>query len=212
MERRGLLTRGRSSGMMLDVFLRHYVFAAMLVRATLRCFSSCYRFIQSHYAEDVALWPTVAEEICIQGHPTLRTSWLTPWSGYVTLSDASEYGWGLVTGHLDPELVARHGRIKERSRWRHADKVAPRETALAALGRVNPGNDVDSPCAADQMNVEFPTLIGHTGQPIGDIDTSFPELDSAILYKSKYKVSKFDRWTEEEDIHVRESHALLYGM
>ena len=110
-----------------------------------------------------------------------------------------------MTGHLDPELVARHGWIKERSRWRHADKVAPRETALVALGRDNPGNDVDSPCAADQMNVEFPTLIGHTGQPIGDIDTSFPELDSAILYKSKYKVSKFDRCTEEEDIYVRES-------
>ena len=68
--------------------------------------------------------------------PLLHCNWSSPWSGFVIFTDASEYGWGIVSGHLDPEVVARHGRVKERSCWKCGAELAPRRTALENMQKV----------------------------------------------------------------------------
>ena len=160
--------RGRCTGIMLEVFLGHVVFAAMLVRPSLSCFHSCYRFVQAHYGEGASLWPSVIDEPkAFKGLlPMLHCDWGTPWSGFVTFTDTSEYGWGIVTGHLDPAVVARHGRVKERSRWKHDAELAPRATALAMMKKERSADISANSFANVRGNdAEFDRLVAQDGSP-----------------------------------------------
>ena len=213
-----LLRRGRCTGIMLEVFLGHFVFAAMLVRSSLSCFHSCYRFVQAHYGEDILMWSSVFCEIrTFKGLlPPLHCNWRSPWSGFVTFTDASEYGWGIVSGHLDPEVVARHGRVKERSCWKCGAELAPRRTALENMQKVTTpmpnGSSLPREAPTPVGEAEFANLVAADGSPTGDVNERFPELDDSILNPGPYKVAKYDRWTDAEDIFLGESRALLFGM
>ena len=119
---------------MMEAFIGHLTFAAMMNRSSLSCFSAVYAFSRAHYGEEVAIWPAArAELVAFKGLlPLLETSSDAPWSDYVTQSDASDSGWGICTSRWPVESVASVGRVRERDRWKAKRFVAPRVAALGA--------------------------------------------------------------------------------
>ena len=103
---------------------------------------------------------------------------------------------------LDPTEVANHERIKQRGRWRHGAELASTDTVLAAMG----STWVESCPESCELR------SARNGSPNGAIVEGFLELDESILNPAPYRIAKFDKWTEEEDIYIREARALLYGM
>ena len=81
---------------------------------------NCYKFIRSNYHVPTPLRRSVASELrAFCGlMPLLRSEWSRPWNEVITVSDASEEGFGVCANHLDAKAAAAMGRVSERDRFR----------------------------------------------------------------------------------------------
>ena len=133
---RGILQRGRCSGVVLEVILGHCTFAALVNRLTLSIFDDCYKFMKANYFTTTKLWPSVIEELAAFGDGIflLEQSWTRQWNQLVGCGDASLTGYGICHSWWPKHEVASVGRISERSRFRRTQFHSAREAALISAG------------------------------------------------------------------------------
>ncbi len=134
----GVLNRRKVSGRLLEVLIGHATFAGLTNRYTLSIFNVVYRFIRAHYDKPATLWRTAREElISFRGLMIyLHADWTRPWNPYVTSSDASLSGFGIVSSTWSMEDVAEIGRCQERSRFKKLGSHSARDPALTNAGFV----------------------------------------------------------------------------
>ena len=117
----------------------------------------------------------------------------------VTVTDASNSGFAECTGVWDARVVAQHGRLQERSRFRRG-AVSARAHALTQLedlekdrsGRLVVQVDGDEP-----------------GPGTWTVDDSFVEIPAGLLEPKDYRLTRRGVWTFDEDIHLQEARALV---
>ncbi len=78
---RGVLQRGKCSGVVLEIILGHCTFAALVNRHMLSIFDDCYKFMRANYFTAAKLWPSVVEELEAFGNDNLSWSSLGHASG-----------------------------------------------------------------------------------------------------------------------------------
>ena len=97
------LRRRRLSGRAVEAILGHCTFAGLLNRASLSIFHASYKFIRLHYDVPTALWESVRGELQAFRDilPMIEADWTLPWNPHVTVTDASNSGFGECTGVWD---------------------------------------------------------------------------------------------------------------
>ena len=133
---RGVLQRGKCSGVVLEIILGHCTFAALVNRHMLSIFDDCYKFMRANYFTAAKLWPSVVEELEAFGNGIflLEQSWTRQWNQLVGCGDASLSGYGICHSWWPKHEVAAVGRIAERSRFRRTHYHSAREAALISAG------------------------------------------------------------------------------
>ena len=88
---RGILQRGKCSGVVLEIILGHFAFAALVNRHVLSIFEDCYMFMRASYFTAAKLWPSVVEELEAFGNGIflLEQSWTRQWNQLVGCGHAS---------------------------------------------------------------------------------------------------------------------------
>ena len=111
-------------------------------RGALSPLDSVYKFAAKHWMSCEIPWSSLKCELRAYAGllPLLKGDWTKRWCPEVSCSDASEKGWSFATRTALVSLVARHGRVLERSRCCGA---AGSERALGArfpaIGSCGPG-------------------------------------------------------------------------
>mgnify|MGYP000417751757 CR=1 FL=1 len=130
-----IIRRGRCSGWVLEIILGHCTFAGLVNRDILCCFHTVYAFIEAHYNHHAKIWSSVIEEL--QAYVGLmiylRSDWWLRWNRFVYSSDSSLYGFGVCTSEWTRDVVARVGRVSERSCFKNLTSVGAREAALGPM-------------------------------------------------------------------------------
>eukprot|EP00973_Karenia_brevis_P062861 8740552-Karenia_brevis.AAC.1 len=127
--------------------------------------------------------------------PLLVAHLSLPWDSDVLASDSSEAGFGVMHRVLNPQIVARWGRVSERWRFLHEDAVSARKHALA------------DPTRLDCQSLEF-LEDGHTCAHLH----GFTEVDSEFLRESDWSYIYNDRWQFQENILRTEGRALEWSI
>ena len=201
---RALLRRGRCSGRALERVVGHCTYCGLLNRGTLSVFHAVYKFIQKHYEQSAALWPSVKVEIRVFAGlmSFLVCDWTRPWSEVVYASDASEEGFGVCSARWNALEAKNAGDVKERSRFRRSGGHNARESALSSAGFVKDG--VTGQWRAGEMRSE--EYLNAAGW---EIDDSFPEISGALLSKSAWDIAQAGEWSRPEHIVHLEARALV---
>ena len=84
----------------MEAILGHCTFAGLLARQSLSIFHTSYKFIRLNYEEAAPLWRSVREELQTFRDilPMIQADWDLPWNRHVTVTDASDAGFGECTG------------------------------------------------------------------------------------------------------------------
>ncbi|CAK8990488.1 unnamed protein product, partial [Durusdinium trenchii] len=105
---RGLLRRGRCTGKVLEIVIGHCTYCGLMNRCLLSTFHASYKFIRNSYYEAAPLWNSVKAELrAFSGLMALLVAdWSRPWNSVVTVSDASEEGFGVCAAAWEPQVAA----------------------------------------------------------------------------------------------------------
>ena len=189
---RWLLRRRRTTGALVERFLGHCTFLAMINRRLLAVFHSVYGFVRRHYQEPVRLWESARRELeaFLGLMPLLRSDWARPWATEVSATDASLSGYGACSSEWDRQEVARHGRVSERSRFRTPGAENAREHALVA-----------HPLAEENyVGVE---------DDLENVARDFPEVDPKLLEPDRWRTLFSGPFHYDEPITIKEGRAVL---
>ena len=99
-------------------------------------FHAVYAFIQAAGTDGIRIWPSVRDEFKhFRGLlPLCESHWIRQWSAYVTQTDASEAGFGIVTSMWPRRVVSACRRASERSRFKRLPGAIARSRALEGAG------------------------------------------------------------------------------
>lgn len=204
---RYVLHRKKCSGRVLEILVGHCTYCGLMNRCVLSVFHNCYKFIRSNYYVPTPLWSSVASELrAFCGlMPLLRSEWSRPWNEVVTVSDASEEGFGVCADRLDRQAVASIGRVSERDRFRRSGGHSARESALTSAGFVK--SEVTGQWAEGVLDdEEYLQLSGW------DLDPRFPEISKDILQSTTWSTVRQGPWKKKEHIVHLEARALVKSM
>ena len=144
----------------------HITFLCLVRRELLCIFSTVYRFIQDSYLDSQKLWASVVQELTVfKGLMVfLESPWDREWNSLVLASDASLTGYGVSKAWWPTAVCRDVGRIRERDRFRDANGVGARASALSAAGLD------DFPTESDWRNIQ--------GRSAGEVEccSMFPEV------------------------------------
>lgn len=103
-----ILARNACSGTELRALLGHWIWLVLARRPALCCFHSCFGFVQRCGDQVRRLWSTVRSELrtIIKLAPLLAVSIDNNWFRSTVATDASEWGGGVVTAPLTPDVLA----------------------------------------------------------------------------------------------------------
>lgn len=200
---RGLISRGRCSGKVLEILVGHATFCGLSCRLVLSVFHATYKFIEKNYDKVTPLWGSVRDELrAFAGLMVFfESDWTRGWNSLVTSSDASEKGYGVCTSHWHPSQVAAAGRRPERSRFRRTESHRARESALTAAGFFQ--DSATGRWLAGEIDSEqYLTDVGWQCSP------DFKEIDGQLLHKHLWAPKLWGTWKHEEHILVLEARAL----
>ena len=134
--------------------------------------------------------------------PFLRADWCRPWNRVVTVSDASEEGFGVCATKLPAEAVSSIGRVSERDRFRRCSGHSARESALTSAGFVK--DDLTGKWAEGMLDdEEYLHLSGW------DLEPNFPEVSRDHLHEDSWSVVRQGPWRKHEHIVHLEARALV---
>ena len=197
---RHVLRQPAVTGRTIEVILGHATYCSLLNRSLMCIFNTCYKFIRRFYSMKVPLWDTAKAELrAFAGLLPLCTSdWSRPWNSYVTASDASPYGYGVCSRHLDRNVVGTIGRLLERERFRRGPAPSARASAL-----------IDQ-----SLNSEDPEDVacGTFLKSGWEVNSNFVEVPRHILRKVDWKIDMHGAWQHEDNILVLEGYALLKAL
>ena len=202
-----MLRKGKVRGRLLEKIIGHVTFAALLNRNALSVTHTVYKFIRKHYDSPALLWYTVRRELetLLGLLPTLRTSFVRAWDGEVYAADACESGFGVVTSHWPPTLVASIGRINERSRFRmqKGGKSAREHAARSAQS-----------CFGDTLKHHDTVWSAEVPQHCPDdwsVAPDFPEIPRAKIEDTSWSVVCSRHYRYSEAIHLKEARAINWS-
>ncbi|CAE7279311.1 unnamed protein product [Symbiodinium natans] len=203
----GVLERKRVSGRILEVLVGHATFVALMNRHVLSVFNTVYRYINAHYHKPAPLWTTVREELSVfRGLMIfLHADWARPWNTYVTATDSSLEGFGVVSSHWQQHEVASAGRNLERARFRKLGSHSARASALTAAGFVHDE-------ATDQWKagwLDRPSYLEHTGWALAQ---EFKEIPGYLLQADRWTPRLWGKWQHSAGILELEARALVKGL
>ena len=201
---RCVLHRGRCSGRVLEILIGHCTYCGLMNRSLLSVFHSCYKFIRASYYTPVKLWGGVANELrAFCGlMPFLRSDWCRPWNRVVTVSDASEEGFGVCASKVSSEAVSSIGRVSERDRFRRCSGHSARESALTSAGFVR--DDLTGKWAEGLLvDEDYLQLSGW------DLEPNFPKVSKDHLHEDSWNVVRQGPWRKREHIVHLEARALV---
>ena len=201
---RCLLRRNRCTGRTLEIVIGHCTYCGLCNRCVLSVFHNVYKFIQSSYSTSCTLWPSVASELrAFAGlMPLLRSAWRRPWSSTVTVSDASESGYGVCSSTWSSNMVGDIGRVHERERFRRTGSHNAREAALTAAGFVK--DEVTGKWQAGLLDDE--DYLASAGWALNE---SFPEIPKSCLDGETWSTVCQGQWKRREHIVHLEARALV---
>lgn len=154
---RYILKVGRASGRDLERVIGHATFVSLIARPGLSVFGQVYGFIRHRYDHQVRLWPGVRRELerweAIS--PLLWQDLRSGWHDHLVMTDASEWGAGVVASRRDRSSIALAGRCCERNRFSFDDDIA---MARAAAGFESKSRNYRLPSDA-------PDVCGPSGLP-----------------------------------------------
>eukprot|EP00435_Cladocopium_sp_Y103_P072928 s29_g41.t2 len=199
-----VLNRRKISGRLLEVVVGHATFVALTCRNLLSIFNTTYRYIRSNYDRPAVLWKSVREEIFVFRSLMiyLHADWARPWNTYVSASDASLTGFGVVSSFWKREDVARVGRLQERSRFKRLGSHSAREAALTTAGFVR--DQVTNEWVAGWMDDEH--YLQHSGW---GLNKDFAEVPAHLLQRDLWTPRLWGKWEHEAGILELEARALV---
>ena len=203
----GVLMRKKVSGRLLEVVVGHATFAGLTNRALLSVFHTTYRYIRTHYDYPSTLWSSVREEM--QAFRSLmiylHADWTRPWNTYVTASDSSLTGYGVVSSTWTSLEVSKVGRCLERGRFKKKGSHSARDSALTAAGFVR--DEVAREWRAGVLEAnEFLSLSGW------ELNHDFLEVPGYLLHKDRWTPRLWGLWQYESGILELESRALVKSL
>lgn len=165
------------------------------------------RLMRSNYDRPAVLWPTVREELVVfKGLMIyLHADWTRPWNSYVTSSDASLSGFGIVSSVWKAEDVAEVGRCQERSRFKKLGSHSARDSALTHAGFVR--DEVTDQWKAGVLDAdEFLELSGW------GLNQTFKEVPGHLLHKDNWTPRLWGKWKYHANILELEARALVKSL
>ncbi|CAK0815965.1 unnamed protein product, partial [Prorocentrum cordatum] len=181
----GLLESRRVSARDIEKVVGHCTFLALLSRTSLSIFQSVYTFIARHRDHGtVPLWDSVRWELEAFRNviPLIRCDFGAPWSSKVMASDASFWGYGVVSRDLPPDTVQQLGRVSERWRFSGKAQVRSREGVLGPDGELDIGDWVKK-VEEDSQERE---------DALSDLPEVLKERGWAVLMSKKWEVPIFN--------------------
>ena len=203
----GVLNRRKVSGRVLEVVIGHATFAGLTNRYLLSIFNTVYRFIRSNYEKPAVLWHTVREELSVfRGLMIyLHADWTRPWNNYVSASDASLSGFGIVSSIWSREDVAEVGRCQERGRFKKLGSHSARNVALTNAGFVR--DEVTREWRAGMLDAdEFLEISGWKLNP------GFKDVPGHLLHRDEWAPRLWGKWKFKSGILELEARALVKSL
>ena len=201
-----MLERKRISGRLLEVIIGQATFAGLMCRPILSVFPHGL-YINSSYYKPSVLWESAREELrAFKGLMIfLHADWTRPWNPYVTATDSSLQGFGIVSSFWRRENVAQVGRTLERSRFRKLGSHSARDSALQAAGFTK--DEITNAWKVGELDAE--TVLHRHGW---ELDTGFTEVTGHLLKADRWKPCLWGRWDHEAGILELEARALVKGL
>lgn len=203
----GLLQRKKVSGRILEVVVGHATFVALTCRSLLSIFNTTYRYIRATYYQPSILWKSVREELFAFRSLMiyLHSDWTRPWNNYVSASDSSLGGYGVVSLVWKRSEVARVGRNLERGRFKRIGPHSARESALTSAGFVR--DEVTNEWKAGSLeDQEYLQLSGW------GLNEAFEEVPGYLLQKGRWTPRLWGKWNHEAGILELEARALVKSL
>ena len=202
-----ILDRKKVSGRILEVVIGHATFVGLTCRNLLSIFNTVYKYIRSNYSSPSILWRSVREELFVFRSLMiyLHADWARPWNTYVSASDASLSGFGIVSSTWSREDVAEVGRLHERGRFKRAGPHSARESALTTAGFVR--DEATNEWVAGWLDdADYLQLSGWA------LNREFREVPSRLLQKDLWTPRLWGRWQHEAGILELEARALVKSL
>ena len=201
---RCILRRGRCTGRVLEILVGHCTYCGLMNRCLLSVFHNVYKFIKSNYWTATPLWQSVAAELrAFAGlMPLLHAEWRRPWNPVVSVSDASEEGYGVCGALFNSQAVASIGRVCERERFRRVGTHSARESALTSAGFVR--SEVTGQWLDGALeDAEYLRASGW------DLNAQFPEVPKSMMDPANWTTVRQGPWKRKEHIVHLEALALV---
>ncbi len=202
-----ILNRKKVSGRILEVVIGHATFVALTNRGLLSVFNTVYKFMRSHYYTPAVLWRTVREELFVFRSLMiyLHADWGRQWNEYVTASDSSLTGYGIVSSFWKREDVAKVGRLQERARFRKLGSHSARESALTSAGFIR--DEVSREWVAGWLDDQDYLSMAGWG-----LSKDFQEVPSQFLRRDMWTPRLWGRWKHSSGILELEARALVMSL
>lgn len=203
----GLLQRKKVSGRILEVVVGHATFVALTCRSLLSIFNTTYRYIRATYYQPSILWKSVQKELFAFRSLMiyLHSDWTRPWNNYVSASDSSLGGYGVVSSVWKRSEVATVGRNLERGRFKRTGPHSARESALTSAGFV-PDEVTNEWEAGSLEDQEYLQLSGW------GLNEAFEEVPGNLLQKGRWTPQLWGKWNHEAGILELEARALVKSL
>lgn len=181
----------------MEVVVGHLTFCFLVRRPLLTTFSVCYAFIRAGHARPVEMWAAVRRELwwAVSLLPLARAELSAPWWPWVTATDASPSGYGVMYSRFEKDDVSRVARVSER--WRHGrdDEAAVSARAHALVERHEP----EGLGASESEEEEASRVEG------------FPEVPEAMT-SGKWLWAAARPWAAGKSMPVWEARAAMWGL
>ena len=203
----GVLGRKKVSGRLLEIVVGHATFVGLMNRPVLSVFNTVYRYIRSHYSRPSVLWPSVREELAVfKGLMVfLHADWCRPWNKYVTATDSSMQGFGVVSSYWEVDDVASVGRELERSRFKKLGMHSARDSALTAAGFIKDE-------ATQEWRAGWATSDEYLTRSGWALNREFKEVPGRLLRADDWTPRLWGKWAYDAGILELEARALVKGI
>ena len=203
----GVLRRKKVSGRILEVIVGHATFAGLTNRILLSIFNTVYKYIHTHYEYPSTLWRTVREELWVFRSLMiyLHSDWTRPWNTYVTASDASLTGFGIVSSVWSVDEVSEVGRCQERCRFKRLGSHSARDSALANAGFIRDK-------ATLEWRAGFMEADEYLAQHGWVLNSGFSEVPAYLLHKDRWTPRLWGKWSYQAGILELEARALVKSL
>ncbi|CAE7655449.1 unnamed protein product [Symbiodinium sp. KB8] len=203
----GLLRRRKVSGRLVECIVGHATFVGLMCRPILSIFNTVYRYVHAHYWKPSVLWDSVREELTMfRGLMIyLHSEWVRPWSNYVSATDASLRGYGVVSSFWKVADVAAVGRELERSRFKKLGMHSARDSALTAAGFTKDE-------ATQEWRAGWLTAAEYLNRTGWGLNETFKEVPGRLLSSEDWFPCLWGQWRHEGGILELEARALVKGI